>query len=55
MIPSFLHSHQGRSFEELQENVHEILASIEPTELMAIMQAWIEPLQEVTDTNGEYT
>jgi hypothetical protein len=28
---------------------------IEPTELTTIMQAWIERLQQVIDTNGEYT
>jgi hypothetical protein len=45
---------QGQSFEELQENGHEILASIGPTELAATMRAWIERLQRVTQTNREY-
>jgi histone-lysine N-methyltransferase SETMAR len=35
---------QGCSFEELQENVHQILGSIEPSELVGAMRAWIARL-----------
>jgi histone-lysine N-methyltransferase SETMAR len=49
-----LQSCQGRLFEELQENVHEILRSARPTELAAPMRAWIERLQKVTYISGEH-
>jgi hypothetical protein len=45
---------EGQSFEELQENVHEILSSIGPDELEATMQAWMERLRRVIDTGGDY-
>jgi hypothetical protein len=45
--------HDG-SYDELQANMHVILAAIDPTELAATMQAWIVCLRKVIDTNGEY-
>jgi hypothetical protein len=45
---------KGRSFEELQENVHERLSSIWIDELEATMQAWMERLRRVTALGGEY-
>jgi hypothetical protein len=45
---------QGGSFEELQENVYEILGSIEPTQLAGAMRAWIVRLQRIIDSHGEY-
>jgi hypothetical protein len=44
---------EGRSFEELQENVHEILSSIGPDELEATMRAWMERLRRVVATGGD--
>jgi hypothetical protein len=45
---------QGRSFEELQENVHEILSSIGPVELEGNMQSWLECLRSMIALGGEY-
>jgi hypothetical protein len=46
---------QGHSFEELEENLHEILGLIPHGELTATMRAWMAHLQRVIDSNGEYT
>jgi hypothetical protein len=45
---------EGRSFEELQENLHEILSSIGQYELEATMRAWMERLRRVILTGGDY-
>jgi hypothetical protein len=45
---------EGRSFEELQENVHEILSAIGRGELEAIMRAWMERLRRAITLGGHY-
>jgi histone-lysine N-methyltransferase SETMAR len=45
---------KGRSFEELQENVHEILSLIGPDELEATMRAWMECLRRVIVIGGDH-
>jgi hypothetical protein len=50
-----LQTGHGHLFEELEENVDEILGSIPPAELTATMRAWMARLQRVIDNNGEYT
>jgi hypothetical protein len=44
---------QGRSFEELQENVHGILSFIGLTELAEAMRVWIARLQRIININRE--
>jgi hypothetical protein len=45
---------EGGSFEELEANVHEILAFIKPFELSATMRAWMGRLQNLIDSDGGY-
>jgi hypothetical protein len=53
-IKQQLQTCQGGSYEDLQVNVHEILAAIDPIELAVTMRAWMACLQKVINTNGEY-
>jgi hypothetical protein len=49
-----LQTREGRPFEELQENVHEILSSIGWEELEATIRAWTERLRRVIALGREY-
>jgi hypothetical protein len=52
-VKQHLQTYEGRPFERLQENVHQILRSIEPDELETTMRAWIKSLRRVIALGGE--
>jgi hypothetical protein len=49
MMNQRLQTYEGGSFEELQENVHEILDSIGPDDMEGAMRVWMGRLRKVTD------
>jgi histone-lysine N-methyltransferase SETMAR len=53
-VKQCLQTCEGRSFEELQENVDQILRFIRLNELKATMRGWMECLWRVIALGGEY-
>jgi septum formation topological specificity factor MinE len=53
LVKERLQTCESSAFEELRENISEILSSIVSSELEKVMRAWMHHLQKGTDLDGE--